>query len=80
MIFWELQPEIIDFDKCSRWVDDADWNSVTNFWNLVIEHSASEPTEITICVLEVLEDANKVVDGIFKPGEKAFSVSKSCCR
>lgn len=32
------------------------------------------------CVLEVLEDANEVVDGIFKPGEKAFSVSKSCCR
>lgn len=39
-----------------------------------------EPTEITICVLEVLENANKVIDGIFRAGEKAFSVSKSHCR
>lgn len=30
-----------------------------------------------VCVLEVLEDANEVVDGIFKPGERAFIVGLS---
>lgn len=34
-------------------------------------------TEVTVCVLEVLEDANEVVDGISKPGERAFSVGLS---
>lgn len=27
-----------------------------------------------VCVLEVLEDANRVVGGIFKPGERSFIV------
>lgn len=36
-----------------------------------------QPTEITVYVLEVLEDANKVVYGIFKPGERAFSLGLS---
>lgn len=36
-----------------------------------------QPTEITVYVLEVLEDANEVVYGIFKPGERAFSLGLS---
>lgn len=36
-----------------------------------------QPAEIMVCVLEVLEDANDAVDGIFKPGERAFIVGLS---
>lgn len=40
----------------------------------LLEVLLDQPTEIMVCVLGVLEDANVVVDGIFKPGERAFIV------
>lgn len=39
-----------------------------------------QPTEVMVCVLEVLDDANKVVYGIFKTGERAFSAGLSVPR
>lgn len=58
-------------------VDDADWNSVTSFSVWLLKVLCDQCTEVTVCVLEVLEDANEVVNGIFKPGERAFSVGLS---